>query len=89
MDKVISEFRLVETEDGFRIEVKGDKEAMHKILRAAGHFRRHHHGRRGRRHGGFPFPPSGFCWGWDAGGWWEEEEEPEEEPGDEPTSTTL
>ncbi|MCI0399635.1 MAG: hypothetical protein L0322_32535 [Chloroflexi bacterium] len=33
MEKIISEFKIVETEDGFRIEIKGDKEAIRRILR--------------------------------------------------------
>lgn len=27
-EKVLQEFRIIETEDGFRIEIKGDKEAL-------------------------------------------------------------
>lgn len=30
-DKVIHEFRFIETDDGFRIEFKGDKEKMRKM----------------------------------------------------------
>jgi len=30
VEKVIGEWRLVETDDGFRLEVKGDKEALRK-----------------------------------------------------------
>ncbi len=30
-EKVIHEFRFIETEDGFRIEIKGDKERMRKM----------------------------------------------------------
>ena len=50
MDKVISEFKVVETDDGFRIEIKGDKEAIRRMLsglgpcdsfRAKGPFGRH------------------------------------------------
>ena len=32
MEKVISEFKIIETEDGFRIEIKGDKEAIRRML---------------------------------------------------------
>jgi hypothetical protein len=32
MEKIISEFKVVETEDGFRIEIKGDKEAIRRML---------------------------------------------------------
>jgi len=31
-DKVISEFKVVETEDGFRIEIKGDKEKLRPFI---------------------------------------------------------
>ncbi len=30
-EKVIHEVRVIETDDGFRIEVKGDKERMRKL----------------------------------------------------------
>lgn len=30
-EKIITEYRVVETEDGFRIEIKGDKEAIRKM----------------------------------------------------------
>ena len=33
MEKVISDFKIIETEDGFRIEIKGDKEAIRRMLR--------------------------------------------------------
>lgn len=74
MEKVISEWRIVETDDGFRIEFKGDKEAMRGWIkhfpRCAMH-RRHHHR---------PFGPWGPFF-WRHGFWsgYEEEEEPEEE----------
>lgn len=78
MEKVIREFRVIETDDGFRIEIKGDKEAIRPWLAGFGHW-----GHR-RRHGGmhpfFRFGPR--FWGrwadW-CGPWWAEEtsEEPE------------
>ena len=37
-DKVISEFRVIETEDGYRIEIKGDKEQMKKWFEHRGGF---------------------------------------------------
>lgn len=45
MDKVIKEFRVIETDDGFRIEIKGDKERMKKFMSGfgrpwGGHYRR-------------------------------------------------
>lgn len=43
MEKVIQEWRVVETDDGFRIEIKGDKEAMRGWLkRFARRAPRHH-----------------------------------------------
>jgi hypothetical protein len=45
MEKVIQEWRVVETDDGFRIEIKGDKEAMRGWLkRFARRAPRHHWG---------------------------------------------
>lgn len=32
MEKVIQEFKVVETDDGFRIEIKGDKEKMREFV---------------------------------------------------------
>ena len=40
MEKVITEWRVVETDDGFRVEVKGDKEAMRNWARHCGPWRR-------------------------------------------------
>ena len=48
-DKVISEFRVIETEDGYRIELKGDKEQMKKWFDHRGGFGR---GMPFGRHGG-------------------------------------
>ena len=49
MEKVINEFKVIETDDGFRIEIKGDKEAIREMW---GNFgprgfrgRKHKHGR--------------------------------------------
>lgn len=83
MENLISEFKVIETDDGFRIEIKGDKEKIKSFMKD---FRGHRNRRwRGwhRPHWG---PPFGFhpwmwmkmadCWGpWD----YEVEEEPEEE----------
>ena len=46
MENVISEFRIVETDDGYRIEIKGDKEAIKAATRGFP-FR---HGHRGPGH---------------------------------------
>lgn len=35
-EKVINEFKVIETDDGFRIEIKGDKEAIRQMLRGFG-----------------------------------------------------
>lgn len=81
-EKVIHEVRFIETDDGFRIEVKGDKERMKKMgfgpgmgfwpgmgFRPRMHFWRA--GRRPWKHGHGFGPP----WMW---GWWGEEPEGEE-----------
>jgi hypothetical protein len=52
MEKVINEFKVIETDDGYRIEIKGDKEHMKKF------FSRKRWGKWARRrHRGFPFGP--------------------------------
>ncbi len=77
MEKIISEFKVIETDDGFRIEIKGDKETLRKMFKG-GH--RHFFKGRGRGRFGhrFPFGP-GFGGGF--GGWCGPWEEPEEEEG--------
>ena len=73
MENVISEFKIVETEDGFRIEIKGDKDKIRTIM---GDFDAHTGRRWWRRPG--PWAAHGFhpmmwwktasCWGpWDYG----------------------
>lgn len=53
MENVITEFRVIETEDGFRVEIKGDKE---KIKTFMGDFCGHKGRRgRGRRYGWGPW----------------------------------
>lgn len=54
MEKIISEFRVIETDDGYRIEIKGDKERIKSFMSGAGGRRQRHH-----RHGG----RAGFGWG--------------------------
>ena len=79
MEKVIKELRIIETDDGFRIEIKGDKDAMRQWV---GHFKScgpthfgWHSPMRGMHHG-MPFGP------WAAGfrrhGFWSCCEEGEE-----------
>jgi hypothetical protein len=75
MEKVINEFKVVETDDGFRIEIKGDKEVIRRMSSGFGphnFFKAEAPFGRGFR---FGFGP-GF-WG-RFGGWcgpWEEAEE--------------
>ena len=80
MEKVIQEFRVVETEDGFRIEIKGDKEKMKEFMKGfRGHKRRH--GFRGHRRGPFGFGMGPMMW-MHAAPWcgpWDFEGEVEEE----------
>lgn len=92
-EKVIREFRVIETEDGFRIEIKGDKEQlrdfvmnldprgwMHGPFPFGGPHGPGHHGRHGKRRGGpgFGFGPFGAFFG---GGWgWEDEEDEPDKP---------
>jgi hypothetical protein len=77
MEKIINEFKIVETDDGFRIEIKGNKEAIRRMLKGFGP-----HSFSG---GGSPFG-QGFRFGFGPGfwggfgGWWGAEEETEEEP---------
>jgi hypothetical protein len=78
MEKVITEWRVVETDDGFRVEIKGDKEAMRswtKHLKSCGpRFWRHHRmpfGPWGGRFWGHGF---GYCRPWGE----EESDEPKE-----------
>jgi hypothetical protein len=79
MERIIGEFRVVETEDGIRIEIKGDKEAMRKVWRMEP-FPGPRSWRKKWRHWGFgpfaiPDPVFFFRWGCWGGPWWEEEEE--------------
>jgi hypothetical protein len=76
-EKVIHEVRIIETDDGYRIEIKGDKERLKEMFGKGfgpfafgrmGHGPFQHHGPRGW--GGFP---------WGRRGWWSEEEYKREE----------
>jgi hypothetical protein len=81
VEKVIQEFRIIETEDGFRIEIKGDKERIRQFVMGLDPRNWERWARRWRRRAsgaGFAFGP----WGWGFGPWgppWWEEGEPEEE----------
>jgi hypothetical protein len=84
MEKVINEFKVIETDDGFRIEIKGDKEAIRRMMRGfgPGFFR----GKK-RHFGGpdfdFGFGPGPRFWAgfgdW-CGSWVWEEEDQEDQP---------
>jgi len=36
MERMINEFKIIETEDGFRVEIKGNKEAIRRMLSGFG-----------------------------------------------------
>jgi hypothetical protein len=74
MEKVIQEFRVIETEDGYRIEIKGDKEKIKSFMGGFGG--RKHWRRRWRRRWHGP-----FAWmrGMHFGGPWDYEPEDEED----------
>jgi len=72
MEKVIGELKIVETEDGYRIEIKGDKEKMKEMFS----------GLRGRKFRSRHFHPFDLGFGggfWGGMGpwccWWEEKKE--------------
>ena len=76
MEKVIKEFKIIETDDGFRIEIKGDKEVLRKMLKDFGP--QSFFGSRFPFGRGFHFGCGPGFWDWFAGGWcgfWEEAEE--------------
>ena len=59
MEKLIHELRMIETDDGYRIEIKGDKEKMKGFMSELKKHGREHH--RSRRHWG---PPHFAPWMW-------------------------
>ncbi|MCB9420541.1 MAG: hypothetical protein H6667_12095 [Ardenticatenaceae bacterium] len=85
-EKVLHEVRFIETDDGFRIEVKGDKEKIRQmgfgpVMGMMGfgpgmmrHKRHHRHGRHHHDHEGHRHGRSGWGWWWDNSG---ETEEPD------------
>ena len=84
-DRVIHEVRFVETDDGFRVEVKGDKERMREMGFGPGMrgFREHMRRRRHFHGGCGPGPRFARHFGWWWGPWWDEEDEGEaEQPGE-------
>ena len=96
-EKVIGEIRFVETDDGFRIEVKGDKERIREHMgdphmwgsgfgrrRGAWGWKRGKHGRWGHGPGGYMgFGPWSW-WGWCGEGFAEDFEEGEPEAPEKP-----
>ena len=80
MEKVINEFKVIETDDGFRIEIKGDKEAIRRMM---GGFGPHSFRGKKRHFGGpgfgFGFGPRFWAGFSDWGGPWSWEEEDREE----------
>jgi hypothetical protein len=78
MEKILQEFRIIETDDGFRIEIKGDKEQLREFVMNLDP-RRWMHGESEHGWGPFPFGPGGprfkmrfkrgfgpfgFAWAW-------------------------
>jgi len=85
MEKVIREFKVIETDDGYRIEIKGDKEKLKAFMHGFGgkkHSRRH---RRRRWGGPFGFGPMAWMRAMHHGSPWdfEPEDEEDEESGEE------
>ena len=82
MEKVINEFKVIETDDGFRIEIKGDKEAIREMWGNFGPRGFRGHKRKHGRDFGFGFGPHFWThFGGRYGPWeWEEEEEEEDTP---------
>ena len=75
-------FKVIETDDGFRIEIKGDKEAIREMMGNFGpHFFRRRHKKHPFGHGfGFGFGPRFWAeFGDWCGPWWEEEKEEDKE----------
>ena len=80
MEKVINEFRVIETDDGYRIEIKGDKERIKRMFGGFGGFRGRKRWKKRYRRGpfGFGFGPMAWMHG-DFFGDHESEHEDEEE----------
>lgn len=85
-EKVIHEVRVIETEDGFRIEIKGDKEQIKAFMQRRGFFGQgmgpggpfgfmRQHGPRGHHGHRGPWGRGGPFRGFGPWGWNEEEEQ--------------
>jgi len=77
MEKIINEIKVIETEDGYRIEIKGNKEAIRRMLSGFGPL--NFQGKGGPFSHGFSFGSWPGCWG----GWWNPWEGPKEKKTDE------
>jgi hypothetical protein len=79
-EKVLYELRVIETEEGIRVEMKGDKERMREM--GFGRFMRGfgRHAERG------PWSHHGRHWRGFFNPWWCDEPEPDEEPKDKSTA---
>lgn len=77
MEKIINEFRVIETDDGFRIEIKGDKEAIRQMLKGFGPHSFFGSGSPFGRGFRFNFGPGGFWGGFGSWADWEESSQEE------------
>ena len=77
-EKVIHEMRLIETDDGFRIEIKGDKQRLKRMFFHPGMMFGPRPGFGRRAHRAWRGHGRGFAHPW-MPGWWEEESEGESE----------
>ena len=88
MEKIITEFKVIETDEGFRIDIKGDKDKIRSFMPGFGRRgccsegRGHGHGGRRGRRGWMGFNPMMWMnmppW-WDAEGYDEYDEAPDVE----------
>lgn len=79
MEKVIQEFRVIETEDGYRIEIKGDKEKMKSFMHGFGKWKHRRRFRKRRWGGPFGFGPMAWMRAMCFDGPWDFEPEEDEE----------
>lgn len=79
MENIISEFRVIETDDGFRIEIKGDKEQIKSFINEFGTGKNRHH-RRGFGFGWGPWMMHPKMWTKMARCWPDWDDESESEP---------